>query len=113
MNEIKFTIPSKGKFTIPFKENHRALWLWLAAHPRAWKEGWPGWKTIKEYTGLDMTSYSYCFLCKVHVRIHQWCEECPLGNCFRQLNNLYWQWNREINFSKRSALAIQIANCWK
>lgn len=59
---------------------HRRLWTWLAKHPGAYKEDWPGWKYVESVNNC-------CFACEIAIRKkretpkHQnKCEFCPIKN---------------------------------
>ena len=40
------------KFSAPAKENHFALWNWLAKNPEENRIDWPGWETMQRLFGV-------------------------------------------------------------
>ncbi|MFA5379680.1 MAG: hypothetical protein WC455_28235 [Dehalococcoidia bacterium] len=87
------------KFRVPNKENHYALWDWLAKNPRRQRQEWPGFVTL-ERLGIFR---AWCFACLEF----KGCSTCPVaidGFCKRFLT---WDKNR----SRENAIAIR--DSWK
>lgn len=93
---------------------HKRLWLWLASHPWASKEEWPGWKNC--YPQLHD-----CFACDfastvrndsiVYISAKSKCVFCPLEhndklNC---LNNWYDLWDNLEKTPKNYLLLRKLA----
>lgn len=97
---------NKIKFVTPFRENHRALWGWLAANPKKEKWDWPGWHTMRKL-GI-FTPDNACFLCIVFDGN---CEHCPLNHCISG-SQIYLNWKKSLDIDKRVALAIKIRDAW-
>lgn len=91
---------------------HKKLWKWLSENPMKDKYDWPGW----EHNG-GMVSYvsCHCFACEAARN----CGDCPLDwgttpTCVTDLfvqdwEGLYSLWGEATNPTRRSALALQIA----
>ncbi len=98
------------KFSAPAKENHFALWNWLAKNPEENRIDWPGWETMQR---LSVESpLSHCWLCEAYRH----CNGCPLAagafTC-AGAGGLYSAWCKETDPARRTALAIQIRDAWK
>lgn len=91
---------SKPKFSAPNKENHKALWTWLARNPRKDKCDWPGWEGMAKL-GITIPQ-AHCFLCEEGFSCH---SKCPQGP--------YYQWKYAETLVLRAKFAKQIAECWK
>lgn len=93
---------------------HKRLWLWLADHPWASKEEWPGWKNC--YPQLHD-----CFACDfasavkktwLLIPINSKCDFCPLVhndklNC---LNGWYGLWDSLEKIPKNYSLLRKLAH---
>jgi len=108
------------KFSVPLKENHKALWNWLAKNPDKEKRHWPGWKTIEKVNTGEYSEllWMMCFACEECVMD---CRKCPCDwgvkpnryVCENLKSSSYNQWKWAINFNKRSRLALKIAEAWR
>lgn len=105
------------KFTAPNKENHYALWDWLARNPEKEKRDWPGLKTM-ERLGLDIPN-NYCFLCGEYNADDfngDDCYGCPLNKGDYQASceeGIYGKWVDAEGTVLRTKLARKIRDCWK
>ena len=98
--------------SVPNKENHYALWNWLAENPKKEKSQWPGFQTMIK---LDIKlPVMECFACE---EIDVQCFKCPLSKanaCSQHRNeSAYWKWNSTIIDAERTRLALIIRDAWK
>jgi len=101
------------KLSLPLRENHIALWTWLAENPKKDKENWPGFRTIKQ-RGLHLPM-SLCFACEQCGHL---CGICPLNQGQRVWricddDHAFRQWRNARTSKTRSKYARQIAEAWK
>lgn len=122
------------RYKIPLKENHIAMWNWLAKHPTKEKENWPGHEVIyrlveekKAKFNINAFSWHHCFACmnaiekrrragkKRHI-----CCYCPVDfgikkgeTCDLNGDSSYFKWDDVVTRKVRSKLAKQIAEGWK
>jgi hypothetical protein len=119
------------KFSLPLKENHKALWNWLADNP--WNEkqkrlnekgDWPGYKTIMR-RGLHRTlpypihfKGNLCFACQA-TPIDGYCfacANCPVNfgaaKCTSD-DSFYDRWLFSQTKAERAKYARLIARGWK
>lgn len=60
---------------IDYREQHRAMWQWLADNPKKGKTEWPGWKWFWD-NGVQIDCY--CFACDCAGDGVLWyCNHCP------------------------------------
>jgi hypothetical protein len=98
------------KLSTPTRENHEALWNWLAKNPEKEKWDWPGFKTMLTL-GIKHPRTS-CFLCEdIHIGCYYNSAPCPLLSCMDR-PGLYRKWNDSTDSEERSQLALAIANCF-
>jgi hypothetical protein len=120
------------KYSLPLKENHEALWNWLADNPDCSKLEWPGWDTIRKLRDSktikegELSLFFRCFACeeKKHGKNKNTCREyCPVDwkntsdvshPCLAD-DSLYGKYSREElgNPEKRKKYARLIAKGWK
>lgn len=100
------------KYSAPAKENHWALWNWLAENPGARKQDWPGWETMDRLSIEPPPAH--CFLCAAFDE-DAGCHDCPLmvGGCVCHKGGIYPEWTQSFDPARRTALAIQIRDAWK
>jgi len=104
----------KIKLSVPNKENHYAMWNWLAENPTESKYRWPGHETIYRLGArydVKGRNNSTCFLC-----MESGCNLCPLsklsgGGCLIQ--GPYHDWGETSDSEERTRLALIIRDCWK
>jgi hypothetical protein len=98
------------KLSTPTRENHEALWNWLAKNPTKEKWDWPGFATMQK---LDLPHpHLSCFLCEDPIMgCSKGGSNCPLLSCMDS-PGAYKRWNDAIDPIIRSRLAIIIANCF-
>lgn len=116
------------KFSVPLKENHKALWNWLAKNPDKEKHDWPGWKTILGLNAYPLPSWAIrneCFACgeaSAEMLGSLGCEKCPCDWEIKRLTgfapcekkgSLYQRWRKVRNKTTRSRLALKIAEAWR
>ncbi len=103
------------KYSIPLKENHVALWMWLSRNPKKEKEDWPGFDTIAR-VGLSLPE-NECFACQYCCDRGLSCKQCPVDwsprYCVTNRRSLFFLWERAKCNIDRSRLAKQIAEAWK
>ena len=103
------------KIKIPNKENHYALWNWLANHPDKWQKEWPGFKTLKR---LRNKIVSHCFACAENEKLNGFksyncTDKCPLyltEACKEDLND--WHDAYGVKY-ERERLAKIIRDAWE
>jgi hypothetical protein len=100
------------KLTIPNKENHYALWNWLANNPKADKNKWPGFKTILKYN--NKTIRSHCFACESCLnKKEDKCDcfnKCPIRD---ECSNDFPNWIYAENKRERWEFALKMRDAWK
>lgn len=118
------------KLRLLLKENHEALWNWLAKNPDKEKIQWPGWRTISILLDLGILQNGqsslrfHCFACE--KKGHGWdswenCDDdCPIiwggeqkrytPACF-YCGSFYSMFNRAEG-KERSEWARKIAKGW-
>jgi hypothetical protein len=97
------------KLHVPYKENHWALWNWLANNPDKDKDDWPGWKTM-ESLGISIP-FASCFLCEMFPLDD--CTDCPLAFCVSPTRGgVLNRWLDTEDAKERINLAIQIRDCF-
>jgi hypothetical protein len=126
------------KLRIPLKENHWALWNWLAKNPvvggrLTYKEDWPGPKTIRTHqTTFPDDRHFYennCFACQfVLEKYGGWPEDgedsvlpcsmrkCPVNfgiNPCIKLGSYFSNWTDASTIAKRSRWAMKIRDGWR
>jgi hypothetical protein len=111
------------KYSLPLKENHKALWNWLADNPAKGKQDWPGLKTISKMK-LKLPHYMHfltfsCFACQATPLIGGACfdcHNCPVDwkadKCTSD-GSLYKKWMYAKNAKDCSKYARLIARGWK
>lgn len=98
---------AKIKYAVPLKQNHWALWNWLANHPEKLKVDWPGWRTLYR---LGIHVMPFCFFCVAFEN----CHRCPLRSCQSiHPRSIYSRWARATDLTERTALAIRIRDAWQ
>jgi hypothetical protein len=98
------------KFSAPLRENHYALWNWLANNPKKDKWQWPGWDTLRRLR--IKTPFALCFLCEAFPGDD--CEKCPICPCTACPNEgIFDKWILEIDPRKSAAIARKIRDAWK
>jgi len=102
------------KFSLPLKENHIALWTWLAKHPEKTKDEWPGWETIESLGYGCPEIESLCFAYELCNR------SCPVvfgdgirHHCVDNAKSFYRKWLDADNPKDRTKYALLIANGWR
>ena len=100
------------KISVPNKENHYALWNWLAEHPTKGKSNWPGFKTL---SNLDAMPEITCFAC---IEYDHDCDFCPLRKAAACSSGYkpsiaFWQWKNARDKKERTRLALLIRDAWK
>lgn len=107
------------KLSLPLKENHEALWNWLAENPQEGKLDWPGRKTIfrnnLQQHLKDQLHFSFhtCFACQVAPYN---CSKCPVdfGAIKCEYNGSYYRkWKDSHDPNERTKYARLIAKGWK
>lgn len=96
---------------------HRALWHWMAKHPRNHKTDWPGWQLAnKNYHIWCATNAVHCFACGI---AHGYCDICPISDKAKRCNNKDSLWHQYkdlyINFDikKWEDICNQMADSWQ
>ena len=110
------------KLTIPLKENHEALWNWLADHPGKSKYDWPGKETIGKYNIKLPHDFYFrvhtCFACQAtpvddDVFV---CAKCPVKWGAKKCTydgSIYQKWLKASTPKERTKYARLIAKGWK
>ncbi len=114
------------KLSLPLKENHEALWNWLAENPHAGKFDWPGFTTIVNKKALKSSLpkrehflFHCCFACQSVPWTEDGslnCGECPVewGEDFcGNYGALYMCWQLAKNTEEKTKYARLIAKGWK
>jgi hypothetical protein len=101
------------KLSTPTRENHEALWNWLAKNPNSTKYDWPGFATMRKL-GIAYADAA-CFLCEdLNKGIIESCKLCPLHRCATTAcdgSNVYSKY-AHAKGTTRIKLALLIANCF-
>jgi len=98
------------KLSFPTKENHKALWLWLAKNPERDRREWPGFETIRKLTGKEF--YCNCFLCEDPFFSADCFNNCPLHGCHGG-TRVFVMWDTVKDSIEKARLATLIANCFE
>ena len=110
-------LEKKWKYSVPLKENHRALWTWIGNNPGKDKFDWPGWKTL-EKLGIDIDCQ--CFACQDTTNrfpgLKNVCPVCILGKrpgyCCEGLYELFEYFQTEKLYHEAAEIAKLIVDLW-
>lgn len=115
MKEFILATYNGVRYRIPLKENHKALYNWLAENPDKSKKDWPGFETLMDKFNLVIPAR--CFACA--TTLHPECLGCPINlskevmSCCINTNHPFYKMGRSETKEERTKYALEVRDMWK